>query len=238
MPDVTNVVAPSREDPVPAGTSQLAGGPWGRHAVGRTAWWWTPLRGVLALTMLTCVLGFLAKAPCRTHPWGVEGRNEFQYTRLCYTDVFALYYAEQLGSKVNAAGDTTGRISVPYRDHPVEYPAVIGGLMWTAAEVTNLVHPNDPRPDGTTVVDARAKTFFDVTALLLAVFALVVTWAVARIAGRPRVWDAAMVAVAPSLFFHAYTNWDLAAVALAMLGMWAWSRPWRRHLGPAVAGLF
>ena len=74
--------------------------------------WWTPLRGVLALTMLTCVLGFLAKAPCRTHPWGVEGRNEFQYTRLCYTDVFALYYAEQLGSKVNASCSTIATFGV------------------------------------------------------------------------------------------------------------------------------
>jgi uncharacterized membrane protein len=42
-----------------------------------------------------------------------------------------------------------------------------------------------------------------------------------------------MVALAPTLLFHAYTNWDLAAVALAGLGMWAWSRR-----SPALAGLF
>jgi len=171
---------------------------------------------VLCLTVLTCVLGYLAKAPCRTHPWA----NEYQYTRICYTDVFALYYAEQLGSKVNAAGDDVGRLSVPYRDHPVEYPAVIGGLMWTAAEVTNLVHPGQPG----TGADTRGRTFFDITALMLAAFALVTTWGLAKLAGRPRVWDAAMFALAPTLLFHAYTNWDLAAVALATLGMWAWSR--------------
>ena len=188
------------------------------------------MRVVLCLTVLTCVLGFLAKAPCRTHPW----TDEYQYTRTCYTDVFALYYAEGLGAKVDAAGNTVGRLSVPYRDHPVEYPAVIGGLMWTAAEVTNLVHPHQPGSGP----DTRDRTFFDITALMLAAFALVTTWAVARLAGRERIWDAAMVALAPTLFFHAYTNWDLAAVALATLGMWAWSQQWSGYLSPAVAGGF
>ena len=233
MPPVDRVLAPSREDPVPAGASRIVGGPWGRHAAGRSAWWWTPLRAVLVLTVLTCVLGFLAKAPCRTHPW----TDEYQYTRACYTDVYALYYAEHLDAKRDAGGNTVGRTSVPYRDHPVEYPAVIGGLMWAAAEITNVVHPDDPHRDGDVTVDDRAKTFFDVTVFLLAAFALVVTWAVARLAGRPRVWDAAMVAVAPTLLFHAYTNWDLAAVALTMLAMWAWTRPWPHYSGQVLAGV-
>jgi uncharacterized membrane protein len=226
---VARVIAPSRDDPLVAGATGPLGGPWGRFARGRTARWWTPVRALLCLTVLTCVLGYLAKAPCRTHPWV----DEYQYTRTCYTDVFALYYAENLGAKVNAAGDTVGRLSVPYRDHPVEYPAVIGGLMWVSAEVTNAVHPHQPA-DGT---DDRARTFFDITALLLALFALATTWALARLAGRPRVWDAAMFALAPTLLFHAYTNWDLAAVALATLGMWAWSRPWPGYLPATVSGL-
>ena len=223
------VVAPSRQDPLVESAAGPIGGRWGRFARGPSLWWLTPLRVVLCLTVLTCVLGYLAKAPCRTHPWS----NEYQYTRTCYTDVFALYYAEGLGAKVNAAGDTVGRLSVPYRDHPVEYPAVIGGLMWTAAEFTNLVHPGQPG-NGT---DTRDRTFFDITALMLAAFALVTTWAIARLAGRRRIWDAAMFALAPTLFFHAYTNWDLAAVALATLGMWAWSRGWPGYRSPVVAGL-
>ena len=223
------VVAPSREDPVVRGASRLVGGPWGAHAVGRSRWWWTPLRAVLILTVLTSVAGFLQKAPCRTHAWS----SSYQYTRVCYTDVFALYYAEGLGSRLDQAGRAVGRISVPYRDHPVEYPAVIGGLMWVSAEVTNLVHPNDPHVSGGQQVDGRSKTFFDVTALILALCALVTTWTVAKLAGRQRVWDAAMLALAPTLFFHAYTNWDLAAVALTGLGMWAWSRR-----SPVLAGVF
>lgn len=221
--------APSRADPFVAGASRLIGGPFGRHATGRTAWWWTPLRAVLVLTVLTSVLGFLAKAPCRTHAW----TDDYQYSRVCYTDVFALYFSEHLG----VTGDDDGGLSVPYRDHPVEYPPVIGGLMWAAAEVTNLVRPNDPHPGAGGIVDNRDRTFFDVTALLLAACALATAWAVARLAGVPRVWDAAMVALAPTLFFHAYTNWDLAAVALATVGMWAWSRRWPHRAGPAVAGV-
>jgi uncharacterized membrane protein len=230
---VSRVLAPSRDDPVVESGSGVLGGAWGRFATGRSVWWLTPLRAVLCLTVLTCVLGFLAKAPCRTHAWS----DEYQYTHLCYTDVFALYYAEHLGAKVVGKDETAGRISVPYRDHPVEYPAVIGGLMWTAAEITNLAHPDQPKATADGVVDTRDRTFFDVTALLLAAFALMTTWAIARLAGRQRVWDAAMFALAPTLLFHAYTNWDLAAVALATLGIWAWSRPWG-YAAPALAGVF
>ena len=33
-----------------------------------------------------------------------------------------------------------------------------------------------------------------------------------------------MIGLSPLLFVHAFTNWDLFAVALATLGMWAWAR--------------
>jgi uncharacterized membrane protein len=213
--------APSRHDPVARGASTLIGGPPGAHALGRTSRWWTPLRILLAVTLMTSVVGFLAKSPCRTDPWS----DEYQYTRACYTDVFALYYSEGL------VGDSTTRMSVPYRDHPVEYPPVIGGLMWVAAAVTNTVLPDDPQTVSGITVDRRARVFFDITALILVVCALLTTWAVARLSGRERVWDAAMFALAPGLLLHAFTNWDLAAVAFAMAGLWAWSRR-----SPVLAG--
>jgi uncharacterized membrane protein len=214
--------APSRHDPVVRGASTLIGGPRGSHAIGRSSRWWTPLRILLAMTLLTSVVGFLAKSPCRTNPWA----DEYQYTRACYTDVFALYYSEGL------VGDARTRMAVPYRDHPVEYPPVIGGLMWVAAEVTDVLLPHDPHTVGGVAVDRRGRVFFDITALLLAACALLTTWAVARLAGRERIWDAAMFALAPGLFLHAFTNWDLAAVAFAMAGLWAWSRR-----SPALAGV-
>jgi uncharacterized membrane protein len=215
---------PSVQDPVVAGVSRLVGGPRGRFARGRSWMWLTPLRVVLVLTILTSLLGFLQKSSCTTHPWA----NDYQYTRVCYTDVFVLYTAEHLDGSVR---DGT-RVGVPYRDHPVEYPAVIGGLMWTAAEITHLIHPNDPRTVAGAVVDHRPRTFFDVTVLILAMFALVTTWTVARLAGRQRVWDAAIFALAPIIVFDGFINWDLAAVAFTGLGMWAWSR--RHHVSAGV----
>jgi uncharacterized membrane protein len=210
-------VAPSRDDPTVAGCSRLIGGPWGRHASGRTSMWWTPLRIALGLTVLVTVFGYLQKSPCLSHPY----TNEYQYTRACYTDTYALYSDEGLGARLGPDGQVVGRLSVPYRDHPVEYPPVIGGLMWAAAEVTNAVHP-DAQPGS--ALDDRGRTFFDLTALGLAAAALISTWTVARLAGRRRGWDAAMVALSPVLLMHAFTNWDLVAVALTGLGLWAWSR--------------
>jgi uncharacterized membrane protein len=209
-------IAPSTDDPAVAAASGLIGGRWGRHAGEPTSWWWTPLRVALALTVLVTVFGYLQKAPCLSHPY----TNEYQYTRLCYTDTYSLYSDEGLNARVNAAGQVTGRISVPYRDHPVEYPPVLGGLMWAAAEVTTLLHPGQ----GADVDDTHNATFFNLTALGLALCALISTWTVARLAGRRRAWDAAMVALSPVLFMHAFTNWDLAAVAATGLGLWAWSR--------------
>lgn len=218
-------LAPSRDDPAVAGASQLIGGRWGSHASEPTSWWWTPLRVALALTILVTVFGYLQKADC----FGSGGyQNEHQYTRLCYSDTYALYTDEGLNAKTNSAGVATGRVSVPYRDHPVEYPPVIGGLMWAAAELTVFVHPG-AAPD---VAGSHNTTFFNLTALGLALCALISTWTVARLAGRRRVWDAAMVALSPVLFMYAFTNWDLVAVALTGLGLWAWSRG-----SPVWAGL-
>ena len=200
-----DLVLPSSDDPVVAGAVTVVGGPPGRHArvTGRRIW--TPVRVIVALTLLTCTLGFLQKAPCRTHPWAAE----YQYTHLCYTDVFALYGAEGLADGKR-----------PYLDHPVEYPVVMGAAMQIAAKA---VLPFDPAD--------RTKRFYDVTWAMLTACAVVVAITTARLAGR-RPWDAAMLALAPGLALHGTTNWDLIAMAFAGGGLLAWAR--RR---PAVAGV-
>src|SRR4051812_11572152 len=73
------------------------------------------LRLLLMLTFLTCLLGYAEKASCRdTRNWS----DDFQYTRVCYSDVMALYDAEHL--------DDGAR---PFVDYPVEYPVLIGAAM-------------------------------------------------------------------------------------------------------------
>jgi uncharacterized membrane protein len=199
-------VLPSRDDPVVAGAATAIGGPPGRHALLGERRFWTPLRWLVLLTLLTSLLGWWQKSPCRVHPWV----DEYQYTRMCYTDVFALYFAEGLNE---------GR--TPYLEHPVEYPVVIGAVMQVAAKAV-AVFPAEQRP----------RRFYDATWAILTAAALVVVVTTARLAGRRRPWDAAMFAAAPLLVLHGTTNWDLAAMALAGLGLVQWAR--RRPLAAGV----
>ena len=228
------LVLPSQDDSVVGGAVEMIGGAPGRHARLHERRLWTTTRVLVAMTLLTSVLGFLQKLPCRD---GSNWTDEYQYTRACYTDVVALYGAEGL-----SAGET------PYYDHPVEYPVVIGAVMQfssLAARGVAAVLPADDREDAAraqlaeaTTADERAKAlqsmsyaqglargryFYDVTWVLLTACALVVVVTTSRMAGR-RPWDAALFALAPGLLLHATTNWDLVAMALAGLGLLAWAR--------------
>lgn len=201
---MTEVVAPSRDDPVVRGGSEVVGGPLGRRAgTGRS--WWTPLRVLMALTFLTCGLGLVQKDWCRDHGWGAPGN----YTHGCYTDITPLYYGRGL-----ADGE------IPYVDQTdertVEYPVLTGAAMWFTARLV----PDDADPS------ARSLRYFDINALALAVCAGIAVAATALTAGR-RPWDAALVALAPGLALAGTINWDLYAVALLAVGMlmWARSRP-------------
>jgi uncharacterized membrane protein len=209
-PDGRAPFLPSRDDPVVRSASGAIGGPWGRHGALGLRRFWTPLRVLLALTLLALALAWLQKSPCQNGAW-TEGR---QYTHFCYSDVIPLYYTERLNEG-----------AVPYADHPVEYPVLTGAFMGVAAWLAAVygdAAAGLPVPD---VPDVQA--YFNATALLLALCMLVVTWSTYRLAGRRR-WDAAMVALSPLVVVHAYTNWDLFAVALAGAGLVAWQRrrPW------------
>jgi uncharacterized membrane protein len=235
------LVLPSRDDPVVAGAVEAIGGPPGSHArVGRPRFW-TVLRVLLAFTALTSLLGFAQKSPCRS---GSSWQHEYQYTRACYTDVVALYSAEGLSD-----GKT------PYYEHPVEYPVVIGGVMWVSSGLARgleRLHHDPATREALAQVNAaktpeaanlargtadyrkaiaRGRHFYDITWALMTACAMVVVVALAKTAGR-RPWDAALFALSPALLLHATTNWDLVAVAFAALGMWAWAR---KH--PLLAGV-
>jgi uncharacterized membrane protein len=192
-------VLPSLTDPVVRGASAVLGGPWGRRGVvGRRAFW-TPLRFCLLLAVVLLALSWVQKSPCRSGDWS----GHKQYTHMCYSDVVPLFFTEHLNEG-----------AVPYRDHPVEYPVLTGGFMYVASTLSKTW---DAVSGGTNAV----RSYFDVTALLLAACALVAVWATTRVSGR-RPWDAAMVALSPVVFVHAFTNWDLFAVALASLALVAW----------------
>ncbi|WP_243718576.1 glycosyltransferase 87 family protein [Actinomadura sp. 7K534] len=189
------------------GIDEADGSPSSRHGP------LTPFAPVLTgLTALVCLLGWLQKRPCASANFDFIKTT----TNACYTDIYPLYYVRGLSD---------GKI--PYFDsfagtdiHYVEYPVLAGALMQLVAWLV--------QPFG---MDARGMAFYNVTALLLAVLAVVAVLATAYVAGRRSLRAGLMVALSPALLLTAYINWDLLAVALTALALAAWSA--RR---PALAG--
>ncbi|MDQ1709207.1 MAG: hypothetical protein QOG49_592, partial [Frankiaceae bacterium] len=160
---------------------------------------------LLLLTLATSWAGYVQKLPCLRNDWA----HGFQYTHHCYSDILPLYGAEGLSKG-----------AVPYRDHPVEYPVLIGGAMLVAS---NAAH--------SAPVDDRGHRYYAYTAFILGVSLLLVLATTALLAGRRR-WDVLLVAISPVVVVYAFYNWDLLAMAFAGLGMEAWRR--RR---PGLAGV-
>ncbi|HEV2088889.1 MAG TPA: glycosyltransferase 87 family protein [Cryptosporangiaceae bacterium] len=213
------IVLPSHTDGVPAGLSQAVGGPLGDHATLRRRFW-TPTRIVLALVCLMMAFNWVQKAPCRDGAWA----NYSQYRNVCYTDVLALYYAERLD-----------RGAVPYLDHDVEYPVLTGVMMGVIGLPVNALVENGLLPDLYDLFGLgepnEGTIFYDLTALALGAFALLTAWAIVQ-TRRQRPWDAAMFALAPAAFLTATVNWDLLAIGLTALAIYAWARK-----RPVLAGV-
>ncbi|MGH8868720.1 MAG: glycosyltransferase family 87 protein [Actinomycetes bacterium] len=206
--DDPDIVLPSRDDPFLRASCEAVGGVAGRHVRSGTGWW-TPVRTLVALTLLVAGLGVLSKTPCHQEDWPRAGT--LQYVHACYSDVPHLFRERGL-----ADGD------LPYLDSAVEYPVLTGAVMGATAQAALALAD---------VRDAQATRFFDVNALLFAALAVVTVLGVAALSRR-RPWDAALVALSPVLALTATINWDMLAVALTTLAMLAWAR--RR---PVLAGV-
>jgi uncharacterized membrane protein len=198
-----------------AGPQPAGAGPAWR---GRLALLAGSTTALVTASLLGSVLGFADKAACRNGDWSIYLR---QFQAHCYTDIYPLYFGEGL-----SAG------KVPYLGHPVEYPVVIGGAMQAVAWLVQPISQSY----------LRGREFFDVTVLLLTLFALAGTLATAYLAGPARRWTALLVALSPALILASFINWDLIAMGLVAVGMAAWAA--RRHvlagvlLGLAVATKF
>jgi uncharacterized membrane protein len=210
---------PTWVDPVVAQASEAVGGPWGRHAAVGRAWFWTPLRVCLLFATCVLALAWMKQAPCAPGDWS----GSRQYTHFCYSDAVPLF-----------GGYGLGEGALPYLDARVEYPVLTGGLMALGAAGARLYAEASAGvgllPDVPTV-----QAFTVLTCLLLSVCALLLVRAVLGLTGR-RPWDAAMIGLSPLLLVHAFTNWDLLAVALATFAMLAWARS-RPLLAGVLLGL-
>src|SRR5687768_11645265 len=135
------------------GLSEAIGGPLGDHAAqpsSRPGKFWTATRIIMALCCLTLALHWVQKSPCRDGDW----QKNVQYTRFCYTDVLALYYAEGLNEG-----------KVPYRDHPVEYPVVTGYFMGALGLPVHALGEKYPQIN-------QGKWFYNANALVLSALAV------------------------------------------------------------------
>ncbi|GIE96470.1 glycosyltransferase family 87 protein [Paractinoplanes rishiriensis] len=212
-PDGPAPAEPATGDGFVRGLSQAIGGPLGKHAVrsdSRPDRFWSAKRIILALVCLTLALSWVQKSPCQSGDW----QKNVQYTRFCYTDVLALYYAEHLNEG-----------KVPYKDWPVEYPVVTGYFMGALGLPVHAYGQDNPEIN-------QGTWFYNINALILSIFA-VATAAVILALRRRRPWDAAIFALSPIIFFTATVNWDFLAIGLAAIGLYLWAK---KH--PVWAGVF
>jgi uncharacterized membrane protein len=219
---MSDVVRPSRADPLVAAASEGIGGPSGEHATSH--WWWTPVRVVLAVAALALVVGMVQKTPCVRDDWS---GSSLRYGAMCYSDVPYLYTGRGFAAGYLPYADNGGRYPA------MEYPVVIGYFAYGASWVTRaLSDPSDlssrrlvsaDRIFGEPGVPAESDLYFVVTAVLLAPFALLAAWFLAGV-HRRRPWDAMLYAASPALVLAGLINWDLLAVAAVTGALWAWSR--------------
>ena len=213
---------PSLDDPFVTAASEAIGGPVGEHAAPHP--WWTPVRVILAITALVFAVGMVQKTPCVQQHWA---GGTTRYAEMCYSDVPYLYTGRGFAERLPPYSDTGGRYQA------LEYPVVIGYFAYGAAIVTHALS-GWPDVAGRAQVPAdqvysqpgvaqESWLYFKVTAVLLAPFALLAAWFLAR-THRGRPWDAALFAAAPALALSGLINWDLLAVAAVAGALWAWSR--------------
>jgi len=209
----TPFVLPSDDDAIVGSSTEMIGGRPGRWArIGRGAW--TPLRVLVGIATVSYLVGYVLDLSCRAEGWASPQR----YEHLCYTDISPLYALR---------GFAVGLIPYlqPMADgQHLEYPVLTGAFMWIAALVTTPVA-------ALTQIDS-ATAFFDVNVVLLFV-AFLATVIATALTVRRRPWDAAMVALAPTMILGATINWDLLPLAFIGFSLLAWSR---RH--PFAAGVF
>ncbi|GAB3286989.1 glycosyltransferase family 87 protein [Parasphingorhabdus pacifica] len=228
---------PTWTEPLAQRLSRPVGGPLGRHAQVGRQWFWTPLRVVLLLAALTLAGGWLFKAPCLQTYETEQGtqldwRDGHQYVAMCYSDTIPRYGMGDL------APDGVFPYMTPWQGDPnnpdeevryMEYPVLTGVFQWFNAKIADgwlTLAGGGWLPGG-----VAAVVYFNITAFWLSGAWLATVWAVMALLRR-RVWDAALVAVAPLAFVHVFTNFDALATALSTIGLLAWAR--RR---PLLAGV-
>ncbi|MEY3430198.1 MAG: hypothetical protein RJB30_130, partial [Actinomycetota bacterium] len=119
------------------------------------------------------------------------------YVHMCYSDLSALYGAREINQD---------RWPYASPDNSVEYPVITGVVMWA----TGLLIDD---PNG-------YRAYFDLNSILIALLmaaAAVILWRI-----KPEFW--ALFLFAPASMASLYINWDLWAVAPALLSVFLFQK--------------
>ena len=122
----------------------MIGGPVGTHA-GRHRWW-TPVRVLLALTVVCFALGLVQKSELLPH----SGRTgPTRYAQMCYSDLPYLYTGRGFVELAGPTPTPAGRA----RYQVMEYPVGISYFAWG----TRLGHPLAQRARRTSRTGTAAR---------------------------------------------------------------------------------
>ncbi len=215
------VVAPSRDDAIVTASSQVIGGPVGAHA--RPHLWWTPLRVVLALVLLSGLLSWAHTAPCRNGAWW----SGASYADLCYSDIPLSYVSSGAAESLRPYSDSGGRYP------PTTDPVPVAVLTWATSGTARALTGGPDIGDRAALRVAQlgresllrreALTYHAVYTLAMFAAMLMLAALLVRLSGR-RPFDAAAFAAAPVLVLAATIGWDLVGALLAVAAVGAWSR--------------
>ena len=225
----TERVVPTWTDPSARRAADLIGGPLGRHAqVGRNRII-TPLRVCILMAIAILICGWLFKAACiQTGPDGnLDQGGQRPWITACYTDVVPLYGSHELdigALPYKASWLDNGEVRY------MEYPVLTGFWMYLISGVSHG-YVAVAKASGVLPVPLDVGAYFTIGAIALGLLYLWAVSSTAKIARR-RIWDTAIMCLAPLLIVHAFTNWDLLPIALTAAAMLAWAR--RR---PTLAGV-
>jgi len=142
--------------------------------------------------------GYALKAQCLNRNW-----DGIQYRRSCYNDVVPLYFGRGLEQKRFPYFDSTVQSRAAHQD--LEYPAGTGLYVGTVARTVST-----------------ANGFFNANAIGLALMGLAAAFALIAMALEPR--RVLLYAIGPAMILYAFHNWDLLAVGMATLAIYAYWR--------------
>jgi uncharacterized membrane protein len=119
------------------------------------------------------------------------------YIHMCYSDLSALYGAREIN---------VDRWPYESPDNSVEYPVITGLIMWATGKV--ISDPNGYR------------AYFDINALLIALVFIFSAWLLWRI--KPEF--AALLSFSPAVIGSLYINWDIWAIAAALIAIYLFQK--------------